>query len=243
MAKAIVGGHAEEYRISSTNLGTFERLVPTNVFVDCQSWREAISSAIDGEDVGPSREAIDSHIAGCSSCAEFSEFAHQLRRSSLRSAEVVPDQSADIKRRIGLVSGVARWTFARAVLAVCAIEVIAFSVPDLLGSGSESAHDARHLGAFSVAFGVTLLVAVLKPTRARMMMPIAMVLAVALTLGAIFDLAEGRIPLIGEARHIPEVVSAGLLWLMGAPSGSRHLPGRRPIGFRPTIVDSERRSA
>jgi len=211
--------------------------------VDCEEWEEAISALIDGEDAARSRLAVESHVAGCRSCAEFAEFAHQLRRSSIRSAEEVPNLSSAIHKRVRLVSGLARWTIARAALAVCALEVIAFSVPDLLGSGSPTAHDARHLGAFSVAFGVMLFVVVAKPTRARMMMPVATVLAVALTIGAVVDLIDGRIPLISEARHLPEVVSVGLLWLLGAPPGGRRLPGRRPVGFRPTVVEENRRSA
>ena len=186
---------------------------------------------------------IEAHIERCQSCRDFSDFVHQVRRSSLRRAERVPDLSEVIGKRVRIASGVARWTIARAVLAVCALEVIVFSIPDLLGAGSESGHDARHLRAFTVAFGVLLLVVVVRPTRARMMMPIALVLAVALAIGAIIDLIEGRIPLVSEARHIPEVVSVVMLWLLGAPPGGRRLPGRRPVGFRPIVIEENRRSA
>lgn len=211
--------------------------------MECELWQDAISAMIDGEDCGHPVHEIELHLSECSACFNFAEFAHHSRRSSIRSAEPVPDLSAVITKKARIVSGFSRWTFTRVVLAVCALEVIVFSVPDLLGSGSQSAHDARHLGSFSIAFGVALLVAAVKPTRARMMMPIALVLAVALMIGAVVDLVNGQIPLVGEARHLPEIVSVGLLWLLAAPPGGRRLPGRRPRGFRPEVVEVQSRSA
>ena len=103
-----------------------------------------------------------------------------------------------------------------------AIEIIALSLPALvLGDEADtSAHGARHLGAFTVAYGVGLLVVAARPARARTMLPVAAVLAGALLITALVDLANGRIPLVGEARHLPEIASVVLVWLLAVPAAS-----------------------
>lgn len=211
--------------------------------MDCSEWQVSISALVDGEDHGPEVSEIESHVAGCASCAEYWEFAHQLRRSSLRQAEVVPDLEPAIAKRVRLVTGLGRWTVARAVLAICALEVMVFSVPDMMGNGSVTAHDARHLGSFSIAFGMMLMIVVVRPTRARMMLPVAGVLAVALTISASVDLFNGQVPLLGEARHLPEVISVGVLWILAVPHAGRKQASDRAIAFTPRLVDRRRDTA
>ena len=50
------------------------------------------------------------------------------------------------------------------------------------------------------------------------MLPVAIVVAAALVIGSIVDLAQRRIPLFDEAAHLPEVVSVVLVWLLAVPS-------------------------
>ena len=121
---------------------------------------------------------------------------------------------------------------------MCAVEVIVFSVGDLAGSN----HDARHLGAFSIAFGVALLAVVVRPARARMMLPVAGVLAVALSISAVVDVAAGRVPLVTEARHVPEIVSVVALWLLAAPVRERR-SSVRPVRWSPRLVQRDRETA
>ena len=120
------------------------------------------------------------------------------------------------------------------MLAVVAIEIIAFSLPALvLGDEQQtSAHAARHLGAFTVAYGVGLLVVVVRPARARTMLPVAAVLAGALVITAIIDLVNGDVPLLGETQHLPEVLSVVLVWLLAVPSRAARPPGERPAPRR-----------
>ena len=59
-----------------------------------------------------------------------------------------------------------------------------------------------------------MLVVVVRPARARAVLPVALVLAGALVITAIIDLVDRRIPLTGGATHLPEllsVVTPGLL--------------------------------
>ena len=144
-----------------------------------------------------------------------------------------PADMPDLSRRITKMNAAAdrasSWGVARALLAVVAAEVIALSVRELVvGDGTDvSAHTARHLGAFSLAYGVMLVLVVIRPARARTALPVAAVVAGALFITAIVDLMLGEIPLLGEALHIPEIVSVVLIWLLAVPVGerNRHLPG------------------
>ena len=68
-------------------------------------------------------------------------------------------------------------------------------------------------GSVGAAF-VGLLVVAVRPARARTMLPVAFVVASALAVTAVFDAAEGRVTFIAEGRHIPELVSLALVWLL-----------------------------
>lgn len=156
----------------------------------------------------------------------------------------------DLSRAVVKANAVAdrasRWGVARAALAVVALEIICFSVPALVlgDEANTSVHEARHLGAFAVAYGVGLLVVVARPARARTVLPVATVLAGALVITAVVDLVNGHIPLLGEARHVPELLSVLLVWYLAVPSAPRRF--RLPLGrFGPDrvqlhVVDGER---
>ena len=140
----------------------------------------------------------------------------------------------------------AHWSILRIVLAIVAVQVIVFALPALLlgeENGVET-HSARHLGAFGVAYGVALLVVVARPARARSILPVALVLAGAQVLGAIVDLATGRIPLTGEVRHVPQIISVFLIWFLAVPTHRRRRRTKSKPNERPRleVVDGERRA-
>lgn len=197
----------------------------------CEVWREAISASFDDEGDLVDAALLERHIASCATCGDYRDFSHALRRSQMGTAETVPDVAPHVAKQAMVGSLDVKWRIARAVLAVCALEVIVFSVGDLAGSN----HDARHLGAFSIAFGVALLAVVVRPARARMMLPVAGVLAVALTISAVVDVIAGRLPLVTEARHIPEIVSVVVLWMLAAPVRERRRV-TKAVGWSPRLV-------
>jgi predicted anti-sigma-YlaC factor YlaD len=122
------------------------------------------------------------------------------------------------------------------LLAMVAVQLVVLSLRDLLwpSSGDAGLHEVRHLAAFTLAYGMLLIAVVIRPTRAAAALPAATVLAVALAITAIVDLAAGRIPLAGEAMHIPEVISVILIRILtptDRPSGMIRLlkkPTSRP---------------
>jgi cell division protein FtsW (lipid II flippase) len=143
----------------------------------------------------------------------------------------MPDLSRRITKMNAAADRASSWGVARLLLAVVAVEVIALSLYALIvGTETEDArHAARHLGSFSLAYGVMLVLVVMRPARARTALPVVMVVAGALVITAIVDLATGSIPLVDEALHIPEVVSVVLIWLLAVPVGRRRLPWRRDV--------------
>jgi hypothetical protein len=50
---------------------------------------------------------------------------------------------------------------------------------------------------------------------------VSIVLAAALSITAVIDLARGVVPLTDEATHIPELISVLLVWLLTVPRGRR----------------------
>jgi predicted anti-sigma-YlaC factor YlaD len=211
--------------------------------MNCERWQEAISARLDGEVSPIEVTLVDAHIGTCASCQVFQAVAQETqRRSRIREAEPQPDLSRRLAK-LGRIADRARvWWLVRLALALVAIEIIVLAVPDLLGH-SDVPHEARHLGAFSVAYAAALLVAVVRPARARAVLPIAIVLGVALLLTALVDLFNGRVPAIDETLHIPQIISAVLLWLLARPAGRR--PARSPgVPSAPSLkVVSDHRNA
>ena len=221
--------------------------------VTCDRWRDAISADLDGEDPGIERRLVDAHLSRCPACRSFAASAglgtgRPVELVGVDGVDGAADSPADLPRQVARLAAIAdraaTWSIVRALLAVVAVDILVFSLPALvLGDEQEtSAHAARHLGAFTVAYAVGLLVVVVRPARARTMLPVAAVLAGALLVTAVVDLANGRVPLVDEAQHLPEVLSVVLVWLIAVPS-----PRRRGRSKEVTVqtsalrvVDSER---
>jgi predicted anti-sigma-YlaC factor YlaD len=190
--------------------------------MNCDTWEMAISARADGEDPGVDERLISAHLAGCASCRMFATAVDGSRRAMrLPDEQEMPDVSRRVSTLTAMADRASRWGLVRALLVVVAVEVIALSAPSLFDNQN---HDARHLGAFSIAYGVSLIVVAVRPARARTVLPVATVLAGALLITTVVDLGRGVVPLTEEATHLPEVVSVLLVWLLTVP---RPRPRRR----------------
>jgi len=191
--------------------------------MNCEPWQLAISARIDGEDPGIEPRLIDAHLDACPACRRFQAVSEMGRRSArIQPAQAMPDISKEMSRLNSAIDRAASLSIARVLLALVAVDVFYFAIRDLLGDDSDAtAHAARHLGAFSFAYGVGLLVVVFRPARARTMLPVAAVLAGALLVTAVVDLLNGTVPIIGEASHLPELISVLLIWMLAVPSHKR----------------------
>lgn len=218
--------------------------------MQCDAWREALSALADGEDPGVEQLLIDAHLRTCSSCRAFAAAIDGSRRRNLvGGAAVMPDLSRWVSKLAAIADRASAWGVARVLLLVVALEVIVLSVPALVAAGEGSVvHDGRHLSAFSIAYGVALIVVVARPARARTVLPVAAVLTGALLITAVVDLVEGNVPLLGEAVHLPEVISVVLVWLLARPGpqrDERSSTGSSRAGLRLVEADTvgEERSA
>jgi predicted anti-sigma-YlaC factor YlaD len=206
--------------------------------VTCERWREAISARADGEALAVEGRMLDAHLRRCPACRRIAAVA-PLAVPAASTGAPPEDLPRRIARMTAAADRAAAWSTARALLAVVAVEIIVVSIRPLLGAEqATSPHDARHLGAFAVAYGVGLLVVVARPARARTMLPVAIVVAAALVIGSIVDLAQRRIPIFDEAAHLPEVVSVALVWLLAVPA--RRAGDGRGLG---ALLDRHRRGA
>jgi predicted anti-sigma-YlaC factor YlaD len=191
----------------------------------------------DGESGEIDDRLVAAHVARCPGCQSFKRSIDLERLGNsptfarLPPVVEMPDLSKSISKLTAAADRAAHWSVLRIVLAVVAAQVIAFALPALvLGEEQDAAtHSARHLGAFGVAYGVALLVVVVRPARARSILPVALVLAGAQVIGAIVDLASGRIPLSGEVRHLPQLISVFLIWFLAVPSSSGPLTRFRGV--------------
>lgn len=212
----------------------------------CDRWVEAISARADGEDPGVDERLLEAHLAGCASCRSFEALlGDSRRRARVAEAPVVPDQARAVVALNAALDRASRPLVVRLLLAIAAGWIAALSVkPLVLGEqGGGYSHDARHLGAFSVAYAVALLVAAARPARARAILPVAVVLTGAILITAVIDVVEGRIPLVHESVHLPELLSIVLVWLLAtpppAPSARGGDPPRlRAVGDEPAPADA-----
>jgi len=214
--------------------------------MDCSRWRDALSAMVDGEEAGIDERLVAAHVARCPGCQSYHQSIQGGRELTVvADPGAMPDLSKKVSKLNAAADRAAHWSILRVVLAIVAAQVVLFALPALIlgEEHSVATHAARHLGAFGVAYGVALFVVVVRPARARSILPVALVLAGAQVRGAIVDLATGRIPLVGEARHLPQVISVFLIWLLAVPSRSRGDAAVEPAGPRRfKVIDGERRA-
>ncbi|HBX78287.1 MAG TPA: hypothetical protein DEG43_11615 [Acidimicrobiaceae bacterium] len=187
----------------------------------CEKWIEAISAAADGEDPGVAPSLLEAHLKTCSACREFSNHVGSFAPPGRISASPqMPDLSRTVTKLNAIADRAQHLLGIRLLLGIISVLIAAQSAPSLLLGHDDhgSSHDARHLGAFTVAFAVGLLVVAVRPARARTMLPVAIVVAASLAVTAVIDIAEGHIPLLNEATHLPELISVALIWLLARPT-------------------------
>jgi len=186
--------------------------------MSCGEWITAISAEADGEEPGVDPRLLTAHLESCPSCRSYRDQVAGLRRATVVApAGEMPDLSRNVAKLNAVADRAGRWWVVRGLLGLVAVLIIVVSVPALFGEEGPSVHESRHVGAFSVAYAAALLLVVVRPARARAILPVTMVLAGALFITAVIDVIEGHVPLVDEIAHLPELVSVGLVWLLARP--------------------------
>lgn len=196
--------------------------------MDCEGYRAAASARLDGEAPGIAGHGLDAHLRRCAACAAFeADAAAVMGRTRVAGTPDVPDLRRAVVRSNAAADRLASFGVARGLLTVVALQIVVLSLPDLflVGTDGPEVHSGRHLGAFQLAYAMGLLVVVARPARARTMLGVAAVLGVSMAITATVDVVQGRVPLVGEAAHLPELISVVLLWLIARPRIASPDPG------------------
>jgi len=182
----------------------------------CDQSRDLLSARLDGEATADELAVLDRHLARCGGCTDFAASLVGLdRRTRLVPAEPVPDLTAAVMAANPSPVRDPQREAARWSLALVAVAQLLVALPELLiGSEGDAVHTTRELGSWSAALAVGLLVAAWQPARARGMLPLGLVLAGVLTLGAVVDLVTGAAAGAGETVHLLEIAGIALLWLL-----------------------------
>jgi predicted anti-sigma-YlaC factor YlaD len=192
--------------------------------MNCDEWQVAISAQADGEDTEIDARLIAAHLAACAPCRRFRDSIDDYATATDAVGDM-PDLSRRIVRANALADRARAWWIVRVGLLLIAAFIIYDASHDVFfGAAGESAHAAKHLGSFTLAYGVGLAVVAVRPARARTMLPVTFVLGGALMITAIVDVLDGETPLLRETVHIPELLSVLLVWLLVLPVGVRPAP-------------------
>lgn len=168
---------------------------------------------MDGEVTEDEELVLDRHLASCAACSDLAARLVAVdRMTRLTPAEPVPDLTGAI---LAAHAPNPRREAARWSLVVVAVAQLLLALPSLLVATDGSAvHATRELGSWSAALAVGLLVAAWQPARARGMLPLGLVLAGVLALGALVDIVAGTTAGAGESIHLLEIAGIALLWLL-----------------------------
>jgi predicted anti-sigma-YlaC factor YlaD len=178
----------------------------------CDLSRELLSARLDGEATEDEMALLERHLASCAECSHVAqELAALDRVTRLTPAEPVPDLTAAIlaAHAPSPQREATRWS-----LVVVATAQLILALPSLFVASGSGVHTTRELGSWSAALAVGLLVAAWQPARARGMLPLGLVLAGVLALGAVVDVVAGTTAGAGESVHLLEIAGIALLWLL-----------------------------
>jgi predicted anti-sigma-YlaC factor YlaD len=202
----------------------------------CETAREAISAALDGEPAPVPDDDLRDHLASCRQCREWQAAAVALtRRARMRPAPAVDDlapaivAAAEADGLVGRTAAGRRDTWRRLGLVLVALGQLALAVPVLVLGHDHAApmHVAHELGSLDVALAVGMLAAVRRPQLATGMLPLVGVAATLLLATAIGDLATAATGPLDELPHLLDAIGFGLLWSLALDHRSRPAPELR----------------
>ncbi len=206
----------------------------------CALWQEAISASIDNEPSSLDAQLIEDHLKTCPECTAFQRAATSFRtRASVYEAVATPEIATTTVRAAIRENRAATSLLVRILLAGFSMVIIGLAAkPLLLGEAHRTdLHDARHIGAFSAAYGVGAFLVAFRPARARTFLPVSLFVGVALILTSAVDLASGEIPLSGEIHHLNEIVCLVLIWILSNPRHPSSKGNSNPQDHQLRVID------
>lgn len=198
----------------------------------CATAREAISAALDGEDTGVVRQALEEHLASCADCVAWQhEAATVTRLARIDVAGETPGVSAEVLERLVPPVRQARVDWPRWLLGFAAVSQLSLVVsqlflPQPLGDGSTAvpgSHMEHEAVAFNFAVGIALLWVLSRPGRAGSQLPVLLSFAGVLLALSIMDLVGGGVGWYRLAGHGPLLL--GVLCTALLARRARRRPG------------------
>jgi predicted anti-sigma-YlaC factor YlaD len=229
--------------------------------MDCDSFREAISARIDGEDPGLPGDALDAHLAGCPACRGWQQRAYTVtRRTRLGGSFLDHDLTDRVLAAVPAVPPGRRGRLTRRVgLVLVALAQLAITVPLLILGHDHDAgtHAAHELGSFDLALAIAFVVGAVRPVLSAGLAWPCCIAAGGLMGTAIVDLIAGQTFGVDEAQHLIAVAGAALLFWQArtvkagtadpatavfappatAPASLAAVAGALPLGDQPESPD------
>lgn len=203
--------------------GNNPRAVRDYYSVDCDVAREALSARIDGEREPVPSARVDEHLEDCAECRTWlddaSAQADMLRRLAQRHPAAVAPSAGPQRRSGPRFAGVGwpRWALLAAGIAQCSV-----GIAQALGLGLGLEHGLQTPGghlfnestAWSLALGVVMIGAAIRPAVAA---GLANVLSAFVIVLAVYVVADGLSGAVTPGRvlsHLPVLVGAVLAALV-----------------------------
>jgi predicted anti-sigma-YlaC factor YlaD len=184
--------------------------------VGCDSYREALSARLDGEEAPDERAALDAHLAECPACRRWLDDAALVTRRVRTgpavagvdvTGAVLPAAPGPGRRRLATALRVALGALgvAQLVLGLLQVTVLRSSVPSYLHGTSVDGATPGHLwhesAAWNVAIGGAFLWVAARRGRPVGIVPILTVFIAALAMLSAADVVAGRVEPARLASH------------------------------------------
>lgn len=194
----------------------------------CDAVRVALSALLDGEPPGADPAELTAHLVACPACRDWHARAEVVTRTVREQAVEVPDLTAAVLTAVAADRRAAareRRQVLRVAVGLVAFAQAALALQPILGMPAGS-HLGREMASFELAVAVGFGLAAYRPRRARVFVPMAVVLSVCLAVTSVLDIMNGSTLPVHEAGHLAAIVQAGLLWALARACDTGAAPGR-----------------
>ncbi len=203
--------------------------------------REALSARIDGEREPVPAARVDEHLERCADCAAWlaraTTDAAALQRLARRPVALHLEDHQRVRRRPDLRVGWERWAlFGIGVVqvGVAATQAFGMNVGLAHGGMGTGGHLLNESTAWSIALGVVMVVAAVRPAAAAGLAGVLGIFVGVLTIYVIADAMAGAVTVTRVLTHGPVVLGAVLAVLVWRRTP--HSPETRSAAIEPEIV-------
>lgn len=242
----LFGGFAALFSIGSRQGREHSSLLSDYRRVDCEVAREALSARLDGEREPVPSVRVDEHLVDCAACrdwfnqaAEQTRGMHRLAHSHPFSAPLRPVEVTPVPppRRAGM--SWCRWGLLCAGLSQLVLAIVqGFGIDVGLAQAhqmSSGGHLLNESTSWSVALGVIMVAAAVRPGAASGLAGVLTVFVGVLSVYVVADALSGAVTVARMLTHLPVVIGA-ILAILVWRGNSRPRPSPGQSSEEPDIV-------